>query len=443
MQLLPSLRPVLLGPAFLFCLATSPALAQIPDLKLGRVPTLAPLVKEVTPAVVNISVEGKIRQDNPLYQNPRSRDFADVPKQVERQVSATGSGVIVDAQRGYVMTANHVVEHADMAQIRTKDGRKFAARLVGRDPATDIALLQIDDPIDLRAIALGNSDALEVGDFVIAVGNPFGLGQTVTSGLVSALGRTGLGKQGYEDFIQTDAAINPGNSGGALISLRGELIGINTAIIQGAQGICFAVASNTAQFVLSEIIRHGYVRRAYIGVSGQTAPVPRRHAVLAGVENKMGALLMQIEPDGPAGRAGRCRHQARRRRHQRRRRSDPRARPRPHRPYAVDGRAAAGKVARHRHPPGGAQAGGTAGVLVCVRCKAVATSTAVVPANAGTHTPRERFEAGRSLAFCPTRPPRSMGPGSAQRRALRVAACPGRQRSLTRLHVSKRRQGSL
>src|SRR3954470_20283224 len=264
------LRPILLVPVILLCAVTGPALAQIPDLKLGRVPTLAPLVKEVTPAVVNISVEGKVRQYNPLYQNPRSRDFADVPKQIERQISAAGSGVIVDTQRGYVMTANHVVEHADVAQIRTKDGRKFAARLVGRDPATDIALLQIDDPTDLKAIALGNSDALEVGDFVIAVGNPFGLGQTVTSGLVSALGRTGLGKQGYEDFIQTDAAINPGNSGGALINLRGELVGINTAIISpggGNVGIGFAIPINMARRVMEQLVQSGRVDRGRIGVT--------------------------------------------------------------------------------------------------------------------------------------------------------------------------------
>ncbi|BAM90903.1 serine protease do-like precursor [Bradyrhizobium oligotrophicum S58] len=300
MQLLPSLRPILLGPAFLFCLAIGPTLAQIPDLKLGRVPTLAPLVKEVTPAVVNISVEGKIRQDNPLYQNPRSRDFADVPKQVERQVSATGSGVIVDAQRGYVMTANHVVEHADVAQIRTKDGRKFAARLVGRDPATDIALLQIDDPTDLRAIALGNSDALEVGDFVIAVGNPFGLGQTVTSGLVSALGRTGLGKQGYEDFIQTDAAINPGNSGGALISLRGELIGINTAIISpggGNVGIGFAVPINMARRVMEQLVQSGRVDRGRIGVTLLDLDSPSDGRV-------QGARVADVSAGSPAERAG-------------------------------------------------------------------------------------------------------------------------------------------
>ncbi|MBV8926156.1 MAG: PDZ domain-containing protein, partial [Bradyrhizobium sp.] len=151
-----------------------------------------------------------------------------------------------------------------------------------------------------------NSKRLKRGQLVVAIGNPLGFESTVTAGVVSALGRSFRSVSGrtIEDVIQTDAALNPGNSGGALVSSRAEVIGINTAIINGAQGICFAVASNTAQFVLSEIIRHGYVRRAYIGVSGQTAPVPRRHAVVAGVDNKMGALLMNIEPDGPAAQAG-------------------------------------------------------------------------------------------------------------------------------------------
>ncbi|MGY3453557.1 trypsin-like peptidase domain-containing protein [Bradyrhizobium sp. USDA 4353] len=300
MQILRCLRPLVLLPAILLSLLAAPALAQIPDLKLGRVPTLAPLVKEVTPAVVNISVEGKVRQDNPLYQDPLFRDFFDVPKQVEKQISATGSGVIVDAARGYVMTANHVVEHVTTAQIRTKDGRKFSARLVGRDPATDIALLQIKDPTELKAIAMGDSDALEVGDFVIAVGNPFGLGQTVTSGLVSALGRTGLGKQGYEDFIQTDAAINPGNSGGALINLRGELVGINTAIISpggGNVGIGFAVPINMARRVMEQLVANGRVDRGRIGVTLLDLDSAADGRVV-------GARVADVSVGSPAERAG-------------------------------------------------------------------------------------------------------------------------------------------
>jgi S1-C subfamily serine protease len=178
--------------------------------------------------------------------------------------------------------------------------------VLGVDPDTDLALLRADGARDLRYARLGNSKRLRRGQLVVAIGNPLGFESTVTAGVISALGRSIRSVSGrtIEDVIQTDAALNPGNSGGPLVSSAAEVIGINTAIISGAQGICFAVASNTAQFVLSEIIRHGYVRRAYIGVSGQTAPIPRRHALVAGVDNKMGALLAQIEPDGPAAQAG-------------------------------------------------------------------------------------------------------------------------------------------
>jgi len=289
---------LLLGLVWLISLDN--AFAQIPDLGMGRVPTLAPLVKEVTPAVVNISVQGKIREDNPLYRDPFFREFFDVPKQLEKEINATGSGVIVDAQKGYVLTASHVVAQASLVQIKTKDGRKFAAKLVGRDAPTDVALLQIKDPIGLKAITLGNSDALEVGDFVIAVGNPFGLGQTVTSGLVSALGRTGLVKQGYEDFIQTDAAINPGNSGGGLINLKGELIGINTAIISpggGNVGIGFAVPINMAKKVMNQLIATGRVERGRIGIALEDI-----EAAAAG--RLEGARISEVRPGSPAERAG-------------------------------------------------------------------------------------------------------------------------------------------
>jgi serine protease Do len=276
----------------------APAMAQIPDLATGRMPTLAPLVREVTPAVVNISVQGRVREDNPLYQDPLFREFFNVPKQLEKEINATGSGVIVDAQRGYVLTANHVVANASAVQIRTKDGRKFAGRVVGRDAPTDIALLQIREPAGLRAIVLGDSDALQVGDFVIAVGNPFGLGQTVTSGLVSALGRTGLGKHGYEDFIQTDAAINPGNSGGALINLRGELVGINTAIISpggGNVGIGFAVPINMARKVMDQLATTGHVERGRIGIALEDLEAPG---------STQGARIKEVSPGSPAERAG-------------------------------------------------------------------------------------------------------------------------------------------
>jgi len=216
-----------------------------------------------------------------------------------------GSGIVISPD-GLVLTNSHVVGASKSIRLRDIEGVVTDAQVLGVDPDTDLALLRANHAGELRYATLGNSKRLRRGQLVVAIGNPLGFESTVTAGVVSALGRSIRSVSGrtIEDVIQTDAALNPGNSGGALVSSAAEVIGINTAIIQGAQGICFAVASNTAQFVLSEIIRHGYVRRAYIGVSGQTAPVPRRHAVLAGVENKMGALLMQIEPDGPAARAG-------------------------------------------------------------------------------------------------------------------------------------------
>ena len=280
-----------------------PAAAQIPDLGSGKTPTLAPLVRETTPSVVNISVRGRVKQDNPLYRDPLFREFFDVPKQLEQEVQAAGSGVIVDAVRGYVITANHVVAQISTAQVTTRDGRRFAAKLVGRDPATDIAVLQLQNPKGLKAIALGDSDRIEVGDFVIAIGNPFGLGQTVTSGIVSALGRTGLGKQGYEDFIQTDAPINPGNSGGALVDLRGQLIGINTAIISpggGNVGIGFAVPINMARRVMAQLVEYGEVRRGQIGVSIRDLTPD-----VAASENRTeGALIADVLAGSSAAAAG-------------------------------------------------------------------------------------------------------------------------------------------
>src|SRR6202165_2091387 len=222
-----------------------------------------------------------------------------------RERGGLGSGIVISPD-GLVLTNSHVVGSSKEIRLRDIEGIVTDARVLGADPDTDLALLRADGVRDLRYASLGNSKGLRRGQLVVAIGNPLGFESTVTAGVVSALGRSIRSVSGrtIEDVIQTDAALNPGNSGGPLVSSAAEVIGINTAIISGAQGICFAVASNTAQFVLSEIIRHGYVRRAYIGVSAQTAPIPRRHAVLAGVENKMGALLAQIEPDGPAARAG-------------------------------------------------------------------------------------------------------------------------------------------
>jgi S1-C subfamily serine protease len=243
------------------------------------------VTERVGPAVVRVETGPKVR-------NARER-------------SGLGSGIVISPD-GLVLTNSHVVGSSKEIRLRDTDGFDTDAHVLGVDPDTDLALLRADGARELRYAALGNSKKLRRGQLVIAIGNPLGFESTVTAGVVSALGRSIRSVSGrtIEDVIQTDAALNPGNSGGALVASNAEVIGINTAIINGAQGICFAVASNTAQFVLSEIIRHGYVRRAYIGVAGQTAPVPRRHAVIAGVENKMGALLMQIEPDGPAAQAG-------------------------------------------------------------------------------------------------------------------------------------------
>ncbi len=243
------------------------------------------VTERVGPAVVRVETGPKLRN--------------------ARQRGGLGSGIVISPD-GLVLTNSHVVGSAKEIRLRDVEGFDTDAHVLGVDPDTDIALLRADGARDLRHARLGDSKTLRRGQLVVAIGNPLGFESTVTAGVVSALGRSIRSVSGrtIEDVIQTDAALNPGNSGGALVSSNAEVIGVNTAIIQGAQGICFAVASNTAQFVLSEIIRHGYVRRAFIGVGGQTAPVPRRHAVLAGVENTMGALLTQIEPDGPAAQAG-------------------------------------------------------------------------------------------------------------------------------------------
>ncbi len=217
----------------------------------------------------------------------------------------SGSGVTI-APDGLVLTNCHVVEGAREVRLLDAEGRVMEAQRLGEDPDTDLALLRAGSARDLPHARLGNSKALRRGQLVVAIGNPLGFESTVTAGVVSALGRSLRARNGrlIEDVIQTDAALNPGNSGGPLVSSGGEVIGINTAVIRGAQGICFAVASNTAQFVLSELIKHGRVRRGFIGVSGQTAQVPRRHARAADIDNASGAMVSALEPQGPAARAG-------------------------------------------------------------------------------------------------------------------------------------------
>ena len=251
------------------------------------------------------TIAGVGQRDNPLFRDPVYRELFELPKHVERELQAVGSGAVVDAERGYVLTANHVVAQASTVQVTMKDGRRFVAKLVGRDPGTDLAVLRLQAAEALTAIPMGDSDRLEVGDFVIAVGNPFGLKQTVTSGLVSALGRTGLGKQGYEDFIQTDAAINPGNSGGALVNMQGELVGINTAIFSaggGNVGIGFAVPVNMARRVMEQIVEHGHVRRGGIGVSiKDLSPAIGAAESARTVE---GAMIAAVSGGSPAEQGG-------------------------------------------------------------------------------------------------------------------------------------------
>jgi Do/DeqQ family serine protease len=286
-------------------LTPAPASSAIPELA-GQVPSLAPILKEVTPGVVNIGVRARARAaDNPLLNDPFFRRFFNLPpQQRERETQASGSGVIVDAAQGYVLTNNHVVEDGDQIEVTTKDNRRFRAKLVGRDPETDVAVLKIDGA-NLTAVPLGDSDKLEVGDFVLAIGNPFGLGQTVTSGIVSALGRSGLGIEGYEDFIQTDASINPGNSGGALVDLRGRLVGLNTAILApggGNIGIGFAVPVNMAQRVMEQILRYGEVKRGRIGIGIQELTPELAQAM--GVKRSEGAVIAKVEPRSSAERSG-------------------------------------------------------------------------------------------------------------------------------------------
>jgi len=260
-----------------FGFAITPTLAQQPLPRQsapglnGALPSLAPVVNQTAAGVVNISTMSRGNDaGNPMFNDPFFRRFfgqSDRPQQ--REAQASGSGVIVDAAKGWILSNHHVIKGATKIVVTLKDRREFTAKLIGSDPATDIALLQIP-PEKLTAVRVGESDALQVGDYVLAIGNPFGVGQTVTSGIVSALGRAGLNIEGFEDFIQTDASINPGNSGGALINLRGELIGINTAIIGptgGNVGIGFAVPTNMAMRVMDQLARFGEVKRGGIGIA--------------------------------------------------------------------------------------------------------------------------------------------------------------------------------
>ena len=287
-----------------FVVSANAALPQ--EIDGEALPSLAPMLENVTPAVVNIATEGRVKQrQSPLFSDPFFRHFFKIPDQpIERKTSSLGSGVIVDSERGLVLTNNHVIANAIQITVTLRDGRQVEAEIVGADPETDIAVLKMTAE-NLTALTTTDSDDLRVGDFVVAIGNPFGLGQTVTSGIISALSRSGLGIEEYEDFIQTDASINPGNSGGALVNLRGELVGINTAIFSqsgASHGIGFAIPINLALRIMEQILNTGEVKRGFLGVSIQD--ISPELAEAFGLTRKNGALINKVLKDSPADKAG-------------------------------------------------------------------------------------------------------------------------------------------
>lgn len=304
--------------------ASSSATAQ-------QMPSLAPMLEKVMPSVVSINVEGSTTVNTPRMPRNFQQFFGDnspfcqdgSPFQSspfcqgggagddsqgggqQQKFMALGSGVIIDAAKGYVVTNNHVVDNASTIKVQLSDGRKFDAKVVGKDPRSDIALIQIQDPKNLTAIKIADSDALRVGDYTVAIGNPFGLGETVTSGIVSALGRSGLNAENYENFIQTDAAINRGNSGGALVNLNGELIGINTAILApdgGNIGIGFAIPSNMVKNLTAQMVQYGQVKRGELGILGTELNSELAKAMK--VDAQRGAFVSQVMPNSSAAKAG-------------------------------------------------------------------------------------------------------------------------------------------
>lgn len=296
-------------PALLLLVATSlPAHAALPasDSQGAPLPTLAPMLEQTVPAVVNIFTRTRVPvRQHPLLSDPYFRRFFNMPEQPrERVTQSLGSGVVMDAAKGYIVTNHHVIDGAHEIAVNLADGRTLQAELVGSDAETDVAVIKVPAE-NLQAVTTADSDQLRVGDFVVAIGNPFGLGQTVTSGIVSAVGRSGLGIEGYEDFIQTDASINPGNSGGALVNLRGELVGINTAILSqsgGNVGIGFAIPINMAKEIMAQLIEHGEVRRGVLGAQAQDLTPELAQAF--GLAAQRGAVVTQVTPGSPADKAG-------------------------------------------------------------------------------------------------------------------------------------------
>ena len=292
----------------LFCiLSIQPVFAH--DSAQG-IPSLAPMLENVTPAVVNIYTINQVRQNNSsLFEDRFLKEFFNSPgsKANKKNRAGLGSGVIIDSSKGLIITNNHVIAKATDIKVKLMDGREFKAEIVGTDPATDIAIIKINAK-KLKSLKIANSNDLRVGDFVVAIGNPFGIGQTVTSGIISALGRSGLGIEAYEDFIQTDASINPGNSGGALVNLRGELIGINTAIIgsggrnPGSIGIGLAIPTNLAINISEQILKFGKVKRGILGVSAQD--LTPNLAKAFGLTVRSGVLITEIRKNSSASKAG-------------------------------------------------------------------------------------------------------------------------------------------
>ena len=287
-------------------LAPSESPAALPAAVDGReLPSLAPVLERVTPSVVNVYTRTRVRVRSPLLDDPFFRRFFNVPDRARERVSQSlGSGVVVDAREGYVLTNNHVIEGADDISVTLSDGRSFDAEVIGTDPDTDLAMVRIPAE-DLQALTFADSKDLRVGDFVVAVGNPFGLGQTVTSGIVSALGRSAFRGLEFQNFIQTDASINPGNSGGALINLRGELVGINSAIFTpsgGNVGIGFAIPSAMAMHVMRQLAEHGEVRRGTLGIFVQDLTADLAGAF--GLEKGAGVLVAEVDRGSTAEKAG-------------------------------------------------------------------------------------------------------------------------------------------
>lgn len=291
----------------LLSISSTTALAGIPPAIDGKpVETIAPMLKTVMPAIVNVSVLGEI----PAVENPfadelgGNSDSKSNKNSGPREFGSLGSGVVFDAANGYIVTNAHVIKDAKVITVTLKNGMQYKAKLIGKDPASDIAVLQIHAP-NLTALQFANSNTVQVGDFVVVIGNPFGLNQSVTSGIVSAMQRTGLGIDGYEDFIQTDAPINPGNSGGALVNFSGQLIGMNTAILapDGANiGIGFAIPANMVQSVADQLIKYGSVNRGLMGIMVQS--ITPTLASAFDLKSSEGAVVTMVTPYSPAAKAG-------------------------------------------------------------------------------------------------------------------------------------------